>query len=328
MDRIADSSSSEPPSGVGAGTSTTDMPLAEDEDSIAEAKISVLMTCYNRRDKTLRCLESLFSQKCKAQLTVYLVDDASTDGTAEAVTWRFPQVELIAGTGALYWAGGTRKAYEVASKASFDFALWLNDDVELEADAIDRLLGTHASVAQASAEPAIVVGALKDPHLAVTTYSGAMRTSRLRRMNFSRVEPADRPKRCETMNGNLVLIPRMVCEVVGTVDEVYVHTMGDLDFGLRATKAGCAVWIAGGHLGVCSRNGTVGTYADVSLPVIQRLRALGTVKNMYGPSNLQFVRRHGGPFWPVYWLSPYVSVIVTSVLRRIKAFSGISKRRP
>ena len=47
--------------------------------------IAVLITCYNRKDKTLLCLESLFKQQglgIDFSLAVFLVDDGSTDGTA------------------------------------------------------------------------------------------------------------------------------------------------------------------------------------------------------------------------------------------------------
>lgn len=42
-------------------------------------KLAVLMTCHNRREKTLRCLTSLFSCRPEAglELSVYLVDDGS-----------------------------------------------------------------------------------------------------------------------------------------------------------------------------------------------------------------------------------------------------------
>ncbi|WP_333410708.1 hypothetical protein [Microcoleus sp. LAD1_D5] len=45
-------------------------------------RIAVLLTCFNRKQKTLACLEALFNQTLPADtsLTTYLVDDASTDG--------------------------------------------------------------------------------------------------------------------------------------------------------------------------------------------------------------------------------------------------------
>jgi GT2 family glycosyltransferase len=49
-------------------------------------RIAVLLTCFNRKQKTLACLEALFNQTLPADtsLTTYLVDEASTDGIGTA----------------------------------------------------------------------------------------------------------------------------------------------------------------------------------------------------------------------------------------------------
>ena len=48
--------------------------------------IAVLITSFNRKNSTLKCLGKLFSQNLKEYyLGVYLVDDGSTDGTFKAV---------------------------------------------------------------------------------------------------------------------------------------------------------------------------------------------------------------------------------------------------
>ena len=55
---------------------------------------AVIMACFNRRATTLRSLASLYGQQPVREIRVYLVDDASTDGTAEAVLDRYPSVRL------------------------------------------------------------------------------------------------------------------------------------------------------------------------------------------------------------------------------------------
>lgn len=92
-------------------------------------KIAVLITCFNRKKKTLACLESLFS--IVSNCHVYLVDDKSADGTSEAIKQNFPQVKIIQGDGNLFWSRGMYTAWKEAIKGCYDFYLWLNDDVEL-----------------------------------------------------------------------------------------------------------------------------------------------------------------------------------------------------
>src|SRR5687767_12507951 len=95
--------------------------------------IAVLMTCFNRRETTLRCLRSLAEQELPegCNLRVYLTDDGSSDGTGDAVRSEFPEATVLNGDGNQYWVGGTLMAWDAARPA--DFYLWLNDDVRLRA---------------------------------------------------------------------------------------------------------------------------------------------------------------------------------------------------
>jgi len=70
--------------------------------------IAVLMTCFNRKEKTVSCLDLLFRNQLPRgfKLKVYLVNDGCTDGTAEAVVDEFPNVTVIEGDGSLFWNGG------------------------------------------------------------------------------------------------------------------------------------------------------------------------------------------------------------------------------
>ena len=108
--------------------------------------IAVLITCYNRREKTIRCLHSLFAATLPANhlLTIFLVDDGSTDGTAAAVTKEFPEVRILQGNGQLYWNRGMHLAWETAKNtADFDFYLWLNDDVKIKPNGIEVLFQNY-----------------------------------------------------------------------------------------------------------------------------------------------------------------------------------------
>src|SRR5262245_41763769 len=102
-------------------------------------RVAVLVTCHNRKPKTLGSLAALYGQQLEegVQLDVFLVDDGSSDGTSEAVAVRFPAVHITRGSGDLYWVGGMRAAYEAASRADYDYHLWLNDDTILYPTAIN-----------------------------------------------------------------------------------------------------------------------------------------------------------------------------------------------
>lgn len=82
-------------------------------NDVFRGRVTVLMTTFNCRERTLACLHSLLACD-RDQLRIILVDDASSDGIAGAVRHAFADVTLIEGTGTLYWTGGTRLAFERA----------------------------------------------------------------------------------------------------------------------------------------------------------------------------------------------------------------------
>ena len=232
---------------------------------LKDTRLAVLMTCHNRRNTTLACLPALYQQD--KNFDVFLVDDGSSDGTADAVKSCYPEVNVIKGNGNLFWVGGMRLAFAEALKYSYDYYLWLNDDTLLEPDALSNLLNAHEILVQRGYSDSIVVGSVKDPATGKHTYGGATRTKGWLSNKFKPVEPGKEFKLCDTMQGNIVLIPNSVAEKVGNLDSTFIHTMGDLDYGLRARRLGCHVWIAPGYMGTCSRNSICGSWADTNLPL-------------------------------------------------------------
>ncbi|GAB2866612.1 hypothetical protein GCM10027074_37530 [Streptomyces deserti] len=288
-------------------------------------RVVVLIACHNRRETTIRCLRSLIGQGGpEVSVRVVLTDDGSTDGTAHAAREVWPDIHVLQGSGKLFWA----KAMALAASAAGDyhFLLWLNDDVTLDPGALSCLLRTHASLSGSDKGDLIVVGGVRDPHTGAVTYSGVHRRSRLRPVHFTMVAPADRPVRAETMNGNLVLIPRPVVQRVGQIDTGFSHGLADFDYGLRAGRLGCAVWVAPGTLGTCARNPTAGNWTDPALPVRQRLRLACAPKGLPPGSWLRFTRRHAGPVWPVYWLSPYARLLAGAALVRMRSAARVVVR--
>jgi GT2 family glycosyltransferase/glycosyltransferase involved in cell wall biosynthesis len=279
--------------------------------SVEPATIAALLTCHNRREHTLACLESLRANAIPGiAIDVHLVDDASNDGTAEAVAAAYPDVEINRGTGDLFWGGGMRLAFTRAVPMRPDYLLWLNDDVVLDPDALKRLLASYATLCAGRQPLSIVAGSTRDPQTGATTYGGVRRTSLLRRMAFALVAPTDTPQSCETMNGNVVLIPRSVYSVVGNIDARFTHAMGDFDYGLRAGSAGCQVFLAPGHVGTCSVNSPADAFRNATLSRRERLRRAASTKGLPVAEWVVLCRRHGGPLWPALALSPYVRLMV------------------
>jgi GT2 family glycosyltransferase len=283
------------------------------------AQVGVAIAAYNRRETTLRCLRALTGQKLVSPtgLVVVVVDDGSSDGTANALKRYFPFVHVLNGTGSLYWGGATRLAHElVASAASPDYLLWLNDDVVLAPGGLAALLD-----AAAACPGEIIVGALRDPASGELTYSGLRRKGRSP-LRLCRVAPSDQFPDVDTFNGNVVLIPRSVYTSLGPVDQAFPHLYGDLDYGYRATRMGHGVRLASGYVGTCSRNDSTGTWKDVRLGLARRFAQLHSPKTIPLPARSSFLRRHGGPEWPVRlaggYLKAYCQILFSARPMRVR----------
>jgi len=286
-------------------------------------RIAAILTCFNRKQKTLECLTALFQQDCIEQINidVYLTDDGSTDGTAAAIQELYPQVKILSGDGNLFWGGGMAKAFAAAIRGNYDYYLWLNDDTILYPDALTRLLDTYTEITRNGNSKAVISGSTCDKETGKLTYGGANRPSpRLRPLKFSTIQPTDKPQPCETINGNCVLISRTAAQAVGNVDLAFTHYGGDYDYGLRSHQQGCLVYIPAGYIGTCSDNDT----AQAAPPVKEGL------KKIQGPKGVAidnialhpigewkiFAQRYAGPLWVFYWLIPYRRLFFFSLAKK------------
>ncbi|MEM7556172.1 MAG: glycosyltransferase family 2 protein [Cyanobacteria bacterium P01_A01_bin.84] len=290
------------------------------KDRFDSKQLAVLITCHNRCDTTLACLKALYQQGLT--IDVFLVDDGSSDGTTKAINNHYPDVNVMKGNGNLYWAGGMRLAFSEAMKHNYSYYLWLNDDTLLEPQALDDLLDIYQDLAKSGHANSIVVGSTKDADTGKPTYGGAVQSKLWYTKKFEFVEPGQTSQKCDTFFGNCVLIPNLVAAKVGNIDDVFIHTMGDIDYGLRARKLGCSVWAAPGFVGTCSRNSISGSWADTNLSLYKRLRKVFGLKGFPFVAWTVFCRRHSGSFWFIYWFMPYLrSVIGYKDLSKSPSFS-------
>jgi GT2 family glycosyltransferase len=281
---------------------------------MTRARIAVLMTCFNRRALTLRCLATLARQPGFSAGDLFLVDDGSKDGTGDAVRAMLPEARVIQGDGSLFWNGGMRLAWSTAraSGQPFDFYLWLNDDVALAADALAMLVADADAVAPRG-EAVIVAAATTDPATGEITYGAHRRPSAARPLRMGLIQPAGAPIAADTISGNIVLVSAAAEAVLGNMSPVFQHIYGDLDYGFRAMQAGIPVVLASRPGGSCAANSIAGSSLDPALPRVARLRQrMKEDRGIHARDWRQFVRMHGGGRLAVaaYTLSPYLRILL------------------
>jgi len=279
----------------------------------SKTSIGVVLTCHNRKEKTLTCLKKLINQDNIDTIdsSVYIVDDGSTDGTSEAVKINFPQVNIIKGDGTLFWNGGMRVAFSKAMENECDYYLWLNDDTFLYSDVLKLLLETSNNMKQQRGRDVIVTGTIIDIDTKKVNYGGRNQKSKLQPLFFTLLNSSAELQKCDTFNGNVVLIPQNVVSKIGNISSEYSRQhSGDLDYGLRAKYEGFESWVAPGVVGECPSNSLKGTIFDKSLPFRDRIKQMKSPKGVPPAREwMVFAKRHAGFLWPFYWLRTVVRVI-------------------
>lgn len=224
-------------------------------------KIAVLLTCFNRREKTIKALSSLFAARDKyneqtnsISTSVFLTDDGCTDGTAEAALTNFPheQITIVKSDGNAFWAGGMRLAWAAAAKASFewDFYLLINDDAEFLPTAFDELLSTHQYALDKYCKGGVYTGFIADINDPLHVIYGA-KTYKGRFLSRTYdMQPAGTPQPCMYTNANFLGVSKDAFEILGNLDENYRHGGADWDYGMRGCKAGVPVLTTSGICGL------------------------------------------------------------------------------
>lgn len=265
-------------------------------------RLAVLMTCRNRRQKTLRSVEAILQYTENLTDTrVFIVDDGSTDDTLRGLCQLGDRVVPISGNGSLFWSGGMRVAEAHASGWNPDLLLWLNDDLLLHES------GVRACVEMllTSTAPIIVVGRVADPSSGETTY-GIREQSPSNPIAFPLASDGSPGV---TFNGNFVLMEAELYRSLGGFPASYKHGYSDLVLGIRAHRAGVLIATPAGPVGFDEGNPGRGRMFDVSVPFASRIRIAISPFGMPIRDHWRFCAEVTGTFAPIWFLRSYARVV-------------------
>ena len=268
--------------------------------------IAVLMTCHNRREKTVSCIKELSLNNANIHFVV--VDDGSSDGTMEALAdlegslGPGKELTIIKENGNLFYSGGMRRAMEyVHSQNKYDYYVLVNDDVFFDKGILDKTIG------KVFGTDLVFVGAMRDKNHHCS-YGGIRYTSGI---HYKVVTPEDDDRECDTFNANFVVVPARVFNNVPIMDSHYRHSLGDFDYGLAIKKAGYRIEVLDFYAGICDNNPSDGTWRDTELSRIERIKKKETVKGAPFRQWFYFLNKNFGLLYAlVYSITPYARIII------------------
>jgi GT2 family glycosyltransferase len=212
--------------------------------------LSIIVVSWNTRNLLAQCLHSILATITLPQFQIIVVDNNSTDGSAELVANDFPLVQLITNSKNLGFARATNQGIQASCGKHI---LLLNSDTILQPGSIHQML----EFMNANPQAGIVGGTLLNPDLSPQRCFGAFPNffseslfawgldSRLPFSLFTKQiqQPIDAPHETDWVLGAALLIRRAVFQQIGMLDEDYFMYSEEIDMCYRAKKIGWRIYV-------------------------------------------------------------------------------------
>lgn len=254
-------------------------------------ELSILIVNYNTKDLTCACLRSVLSQKINMPVEILVLDNASTDGSADAIRNEFPAVNLFVSKENIGFGKGNNM---LAKKARGNYLLLLNTDTVVTEGALERLVNCYKKHAK---EVGFMGPKLLNPDMTPQASAGRFPTLpvvfawlllRGDYWGITRSSPS-RFSQVDWVSGACIVTLKSHYKALKGFDENIFMYMEEVDLLYRARKSGlrtafcpepCVI-----HYGSASSQGK-------TEPILQVFRGLKYFyKKHYGPVDLFLLRR-------------------------------------
>lgn len=268
-------------------------------------KVVVLMTSFNRKDRTKNCITSLAELNTKIKFTFVVADDNSNDGTGKMLELlrETYNIHIIQGTGKLFYSGGMRVCMQYVKNNidACDYVLLVNDDVRFFEGCIERM------IIDSRRYRSILVGATCDEYGELSY--GAIRY--IKGIRYTTLGIDEKDLYGDTFNGNCVLIPYPYFINTDSMDKHFLHALGDFDYGLSLKNAGYRIRSTNFYIGECNKNKSENVWGNNKLSIIQRIRLKESIKGAPFRQWFYFLKKNFGLGMAVpYSITPYIRILL------------------
>jgi N-acetylglucosaminyl-diphospho-decaprenol L-rhamnosyltransferase len=238
------------------------------QDTLPALDLAIVILSYNTQDLLRDCLRSVFAADGDFTYTVCVVDNASTDGSADMVRAEFPQATLVAHDQNIGYSAGNNLGMRLMGFDALGsppkwplprYLLLLNPDTVTPPDAFAgmiRFMDEHPQIGVAGPRVRRLDGSLDlacrrsfpTPMVSFFRMTGLSRLFRRSRFfNAYNLEflPEDAVHAVDSVVGAYMQVRREAIERVGLLDESYFMYGEDLDWAKRIKDAGWEIWYNG-----------------------------------------------------------------------------------
>jgi GT2 family glycosyltransferase len=287
--------------------------------------LAVLITCHNRKEKTLQCLRNLYKaydiNNGGFLVSLYITDDGCTDGTVESVLYEFSDrnITILQGSGSLYWAGGMRFCWEEALRKNFKAYLLLNDDTNVNNEVFVEFSNTHNYCLNKFSKGGIYIGtttiSIDNDEI---SYGGRIILNRWNQKTQLVIPNGKTPQQCDLGNANIMFVATSTVDEIGILHEAFIHGLADYDYTLYAKKMKIPVLVTPNICGVCVNDHPFNMDLFAKKDLVER------IKNSYSPLGLALydcIEYYKRNFWyrvPFVFLISWIRIISPSIYKVIQ----------
>ncbi|MGQ9648008.1 MAG: glycosyltransferase family 2 protein [Thermodesulfobacteriota bacterium] len=217
------------------------------EPFVQSMELSIIIVNWNTKELLLRCLEALYQAAKRVESEIFVVDNGSTDGSAEAVRQKFPGVRLIENSVNLGFAKANNQALSISGGR---YLLLLNPDTQVKEEAIPEMLSfmeAHPDTGIVGAQLLNADGSKQNsianfPSLATELLNKSLLRWLLPEKFPGKETDFAAPVEVDSVIGACMMVRREAIEQVGFLDENYFLFLEETDWCYRMKKAGWAVY--------------------------------------------------------------------------------------
>ena len=209
---------------------------------MSEPLVFIILVNWNGKNVTLDCLDSL-KRLSYRNFRLVVVDNASSDGSVEAIRETHPEIVLVEQKQNLRFAGGNNVGMKYALEHGAELICLLNNDTTVDGNFLSHLVN-HMQTNDKIGIIAPKICYHDEPNRIwfaggeISMWTGTMKHTGIREIDSGQYDVS---KEIDYSTGCCILTRREVVEKVGMLDESFFMYTEDADWSMRVRRAGYAI---------------------------------------------------------------------------------------